>query len=130
MDANNNHLLVTEPDRVNDQGFRILLVDFEPQMIEMLISTLQGCSTDLIIYVYSDSDANPQWLLDTARESDIILVDANRTTQNDIFKGCILPLKTAWFVGRSDLTKFWPRHTNDALGTVLASIQKYTTQEE
>lgn len=130
MDANNNHLLVTEPDRVHDRGFRILLVDFEPQMVEMLISTLYGCTTDLIIYVYNEKDANPQWLVDTAKESNIVLVDTNRTTQNDVFKGCILPMKTAWFVGRSDLNKFWPRHTEDALGTILASIQQHTVQEE
>lgn len=130
MAVNNNHLLVTEPDRVYDQGFRILLVDFEPQMIEMLVSTLQGCATDLIIYVYNDSDTNPRWMLDTAKESDIVLVDVNRTTQNDVFKGCVLPMKTAWFIGRSDLAEMWPRHTTDALGTILSAIQQYIEQEE
>jgi len=127
---NNNHLLVTEPDRVRDRAFCVLLIDFEPQMVETMVTPLQGCKTDLTIYVYNEQDNNARWLLDVANEADLILIDTYKTTKNDVFKGYLLPLKTTWFVGRPDLGEFWPRYTTDALGTILVNIQKHIDQEE
>lgn len=130
MANNNNHILVTEPDRVHDHAFRLVLVDFEYQLLEAVISPLQGCKTDIIVYAYDQSSYNPQWLIDVANESDLVIIDANITSHNDVFKGYLMPMKKTWYIGRRDLEKLWPRHTNDALGTILTHIQQYINNTE
>lgn len=125
---NDNHVLVTPPDRYYSEAFNILLVDFDWGLTEAIINPLRSANVTLAIHAYISSDSDPAWLIDVASSSDIVLMDLSKTTNNDIVKGHIISKENVWYTGRPDLEKFWPRYTNDPLSLLIFEISKYQTK--
>lgn len=126
--TNDNHVLVTPPDRYYSEAFNILLVDFDWGLTEAIINPLRSANATLAIHAYIPSDSNPAWLIDVASNSDIVLMDLSKTTNNDIIKGHIISKENVWYTGRSDLENFWPRYTNDPLSLLIFEISKYQSK--
>jgi len=123
-DTVNNHVIVTPPDRVWDNTFNILLVDFDWGLAENIINPLRGSQLNLAIHIFTPHDNETQWLLDVTSHSHITILNLNDSTNNDILKGHLISKHNVWYTGRPDLSKLWTRHTRDPLATLLIEIEK------
>jgi hypothetical protein len=124
------HVIVTPPDRVWDDTFDILLVDFDWGLAETIINPLRSSKLDLAIHLYTPQDNDPQWLLNVAANSRIVILDLNQSTNNDVIKGHLISKHNVWYTGRSDLSNIWLRHTKDPLATLLVEIEKTQHSQE
>lgn len=126
----NEHLIVTAPDRVWDNTFNILLIDFEWGLVETIINPIRSSKLDLAIHIYTPQDNDPLWLFNVASSSHVVVMDLNQSTNNDVLKGHLISKHNVWYTGRSDLSKIWSRHTNDPLATLLIEIEKEQQPQE
>lgn len=125
MKTLDDHVLVTPPDRYWSESCSILLIDFEWGLAESIINPLRSSAVDLAIHIYTPHDTDSQWLMDVANSSDIVLMDLNQSTNNDIIKGYLISKRNVWYTGRRDLNNIWPRYTEDPLTTLLIEIEQY-----
>lgn len=124
------HVIVTPPDRVWNDTFDILLIDFDWGLAETIINPLRSSKLDLAIHLYTPQDNDPQWLLNVAANSRIVILDLNQSTNNDVIKGHLISKHNVWYTGRSDLSNIWLRHTKDPLATLLVEIEKTQHSQE
>lgn len=125
MTNEKEHVLITPPDRYWSDAYNILLIDFEWGLAETIINPLRSSSVNLAIHVYMPQDNNIEWLYNVANTCDVVLMDLNQTTNNDIVKGQLISKHTVWYTGRKDLSALWPRYTEDPLTTLLIEIEKH-----
>ena len=123
--VNNEHVLVTPPDRYWSDAYNILLIDFEWGLAENIINPLRSSKLDLAIHIYTPQDNNPEWLMNVANSCNTVLMDLNQTTNNDIIKGQLISKHTVWYTGRQDLKNIWSGYTEDPLTVLLVEIEKY-----
>lgn len=128
METANNHVIVTAPDRYWSDSYRILLVDFDWGLVENIVNPLRSYNGTLAIHIYNSFESDCGWLLDVAAHCDLILMDLNQITNNDVLKGQLISKHNTWYTGRRDLEKFWPRYTDDPLATIM--IKLHQTKEE
>lgn len=124
MSNDRQHVVVTPPDRYWSDAFRIMMVDFDWGIVESIIQPLRGSPVDLAIYLYNSSDNDAYWLFDNSAHCDLVLIDVNKPTNNDLLKGVLISKPNCWYVGRKDLEKFWPRHTDDPLGRIMSELDR------
>lgn len=124
-----DHLIITSPDRYYSEAFKILLVDFEWGLIESIINPLRSSDTKLAIHVYTPHDTDNKWLLDVAEASNIVLMDLNSTTNNDVIKGYLISKHNVWYTGRKYLKEIWTQHTDDPLSLLLVKINQHENEE-
>ena len=127
--TSNDHLLITSPDRYYSDAFKILLLDFEWGLAESIINPLRSSDTKLAIHVCTPQDTNSKWLLDVAASCNVVILDLNNTTNNDIIKGHLISKHNVWYTGRTDLREIWTQHTEDPLSLLLVKINQYTNEE-
>lgn len=74
--------LVTAPDDVLEDGFRVLLVDLTTEQNDMISSVMSQITfiNKTIFYVWKMSEP-VSWLLDKKHKSDIIVFNANSNNQ-------------------------------------------------
>ena len=125
MKTSDEHVLITPPDRYWSDAFNILLVDFEWGLVENIINPLRSSTVSLAVHIYMPQDNDPVWLYNVANACNIVLMDLNQVTNNDIIKGQIISKNTVWYTGRKDLSGLWPRYTEDPLTTLLIEIERY-----
>lgn len=126
-----NHILITPPDQIWNDNFSIFLIDFSWDQVGSIIDPLRGSPLDLNVYVYTTEFNDPVWLMNVANASDLILINTETVTKNDIFKGRLLNLsKKVYYTGRPDVEKLWTNTTSDPLGLILQQIQLYTKPKE
>lgn len=127
--TSDDHLIITSPDRYYSDSFKILLVDFEWGLAESIINPLRTSSTKLAIHVYTPHDTDNKWLLDVSATCNIVLMDLNNTTNNDVIKGYLISKHNVWYTGRKDLKNIWAQHTDDPLSLLLLKINQYENEE-
>ena len=125
MKTSDEHVLITPPDRYWSDAYNILLIDFEWGLAETIINPLRSSSVNLAVHVYMPQDNDIEWLYNVANACDVVLMDLNQTTNNDIVKGQLISKNTVWYTGRKDLARLWPRYTEDPLTTLLIEIEKH-----
>lgn len=78
----NKVILVTPPDDVLYDGFRILLVSLDQTQTQMLSSALYAIEDlpSTIVYIYNPGD-DTDWLFDKKLKSNIIIFDADSADQ-------------------------------------------------
>lgn len=106
------------------------MIDFDWGLVEHIVNPLRASTTNLAIHLYTPQDTNVKWLLDVAASSNIIIMNLNQTTNNDILKGYLISKHNVWYTGRKDLEQLWPRHTNDPLSTLLVELDRYQTNQK
>lgn len=122
---NNEHVLVTPPDRYWSDAYNILLIDFEWGLAENIINPLRSSIADLAIHIYTPQDNNTEWVLNVANACDTVLMDLNQTTNNDLIKGQLISKHNVWYTGRRDLQNLWSGYTEDPLTVLLIEIEKH-----
>ena len=122
METASNHVVVTPPDRYWSDSYKILLVDFDWGMVEQIVEPLRSYTGTLAFYVYNGFESDSAWLLDVAAQSDIVVMDLNHITKDDILKGQLISKEHVWYTGRRDLEKLWPRYTSDPLAIIMIKL--------
>jgi|SaaInl74LU_5_DNA_1037368.scaffolds.fasta_scaffold00353_13 hypothetical protein len=121
----NEHVMITPPDKYWSDSFKILLVDFDWGLSESIINPLASSPIKLAIHVYRNEDRDYEWLLDTANNADIVIINLTDTTETDIIKGSLISKEHVWYVGRTELNTIWTRHIDDPLLKLLVAIEQH-----
>jgi hypothetical protein len=75
-------ILVTDPDDIHENGFRLLLVDLSIEQSDIVSKVLTTLNTDTTIIVYNYSLLDKiEWLLDKMRKCDKIIFNADSADQ-------------------------------------------------
>jgi len=91
-------LVVTTPDDVMIDGFRLLLVDLDADQTKTISDSLLKISSDtsVITYMWGSND-DSYWLLDNKVKSDLIIFNAN--SQNELIVGYMAAQKNSHYFG-------------------------------
>jgi hypothetical protein len=125
-----DHVIVTAPDRFFQDAIVILLVDWPADLIDQAISSIKGSNVRLAIHVFDFNDHDFNWLIDVANQADVISLNLNNINHIDIFKGYLIPKSNAFYFGRLGINKFFTNFTNDPIGTLLVKIGNKISQME
>jgi len=94
----NQIIIVTNPDEVLADGFRILTMDLssaQSLMVSTALSQLKSTSL-IVIYVWNTGD-DVDWLLDKKQKSSMILFNADST--NDLIVGYLAAQPSSYYYG-------------------------------
>lgn len=125
-----DHLIITEPDRYFNEALVILLIDWNPHLLDQLSMAVQGSKHKLAIHLFGDNDGNFQWLLDVANQADIIGINFDTVKHSDVIKGILLQRSKSFYFGRSDLRKIYTNYADDPVGKLLVLIGDKLSQTE
>ena len=91
-------LVVTTPDDVIIDGFRLLLVDLDADQTKTISDSLLRISSDtsVITYMWGSND-DSYWLLDKKAKSDLIIFNAN--SRNELIVGYMAAQKNSHYFG-------------------------------
>jgi hypothetical protein len=91
-------LVVTTPDDVMIDGFRLLLVDLDADQTKTISDSLLKILSDtsVITYMWGSND-DSYWLLDKKAKSDLIIFNAN--SQNELIVGYMAAQKNSHYFG-------------------------------
>ena len=117
-----DHLIITEPDRYYNQAIYVLLIDWPPFLLDQALQAVKSCNEQLAIHIFNSNDTNYQWLMDVAYQAQIIAINFDSTLHNDVFKGIFVQRNNSYYFGRPDLIKIFPNHTDDPVGKLLVLI--------
>lgn len=118
----NDHLVITEPDRYHNDALVILLVDWSPFLLDQALQAIKGSKEKLAIHIFNDNDTNYRWLLDVANQADVIGINFDSIKNNDVFKGMLMKMGKSFYFGRPDLNSIFPNHSEDPIGKLLVLI--------
>jgi hypothetical protein len=91
-------LVVTTPDDVVLDGFRLLLVDLDADQTKTVSDSLLKISSDTTVVTYMwGSNDDSYWLLDKKAKSDLIIFNAN--SQNELIVGYMAAQKNSHYFG-------------------------------
>lgn len=91
-------LLVTSPDDILDDGYRLLIVDLDRDQTQFISSVLNQLEikNTIIVYVWKFGDAI-EWLIDKKHKSNYIIFNAN--SQNQTLVGYLSAQKNSSYLG-------------------------------
>jgi len=117
-----DHLVITPPDRYHGEGPKILWVDWQFDQIEHCLNMLRGSPIRLIFYTYGPNDSDAKWLLDTAYQADIILMNMDASSGASVLKGHMISWDKTFYFGRKDLQDIFPGYIDDHVGKMLVWV--------
>jgi hypothetical protein len=91
-------ILVTDPDDVQVDGLRLLLVDLnvdQNQIVSDALARSEGFGS-IVSYIWRSGDS-VDWLLDKKHKSDLIIFNAD--SENDIIIGYMAAQKYSYYFG-------------------------------
>lgn len=73
--------VVTQPDQIYNDSFKILLIYPNTQVKNLLNEYLKTLEKDVSIYLYEEQfdNHNPEWLMTTINKSDFVYYDMDNT---------------------------------------------------
>ncbi len=128
--TNNDHVIVTAPDRFYQDALVILLIDWSADLVNQAINALHGSHVRLAIHIFDFNDHNYNWLLDVANQADIISIDLNNINHIDIIKGTLISKSKTFYFGRIDINKLFSNFTQDPIGELLVKLGNRISQME
>lgn len=90
-------LLVTEPDDVKTDGFRILLVDLTIDQSQLISDALGQINTFNEIIIYSAQSSGIDWVLDKKSKSKLIMFNAD--SDNHLLVGYLAAQPNSYYFG-------------------------------
>lgn len=126
----NEHVVVTAPDRYFQEAITILLVDWPADLVDQALHALQGFKKRIAIHIFDYNDSHFNWLIDVANQADVIAINLNTINQIDIIKGYIIAKPNAFYFGRLGFNKIFSNHTDDPVGQLMAKIGIKMSQTE
>lgn len=127
---NNDHVIVTAPDRFYQDAIVILLIDWSPDLVNQAVNALQGSQARLAIHIFDFNDYNYNWLIDVANQADIIAIDLNNINHIDLIKGYLISKSKTFYFGRMDVNKLFSNFTQDPIGELLIKLGNRISQME
>lgn len=117
----NKILLITSPDDVLQDGFRLLLVGLTKPQTELVSDALQRLEhfSSMVVYLWNSNDDVP-WLLDKKQKSDLIIFNAEHENQEIV--GYMTAQPNSYFIGilkTLDIIKNQVIHDSDQCFTIL-----------
>lgn len=91
--------VVTSPDDIQIDAFRILLVDLSHPQADLLSKTLlslKESNSEIVTYFWKNGE-DFSWLLDKKHKSDVIIFNAD--SENDILVGYMAAQKNSHYFG-------------------------------
>ena len=108
----NKITIVTSPDDVLVDGFRILTFDLTQEQSSIISNVLKDSNLpDTIVYVYNIMDKNIKWLIDKKFKSSIIYFNAQSQDQTTV--GYLAAQRNAYYFG--DLRELSCVNTNQVI---------------
>jgi hypothetical protein len=76
-----NIIVVTPPDDIHHDGFRLLLVDLIPDQFQIVSDSLLNLKSlpNVVVYSWNSNDLD-EWLLQKKKKSDLIIFNANSSS--------------------------------------------------
>lgn len=76
-----NIIVVTPPDDIHHDGFRLLLVDLSPDQFQIVSDSLLNLKSlpNVVVYSWNSNDLD-EWLLQKKKKSDLIIFNANSSS--------------------------------------------------
>jgi hypothetical protein len=73
-----NIIVVTPPDDIHHDGFRLLLVDLSPDQFQIVSDSLLNLKSlpNVVVYSWNSNDLD-EWLLQKKKKSDLIIFNAS-----------------------------------------------------
>lgn len=127
---NNEHVIVTPPDRFYQDAVVILLVDWPADLIDQAFSALKASKNRLAIHIFDYNDHNYTWLLDVANQADIVAININNINHIDLLKGQLISKNKSFYFGRLDMNKIFTNYTDDPIGKLLVAVGENISQME
>jgi hypothetical protein len=90
-------ILVTQPDDIQEDGLRILLVDLTSEQSQVLSDALRMVQSSVSIIIYSAQLSSIDWILDKKNKSKIIIFNAD--SDNDMLVGYLSAQPNSHFFG-------------------------------
>lgn len=90
-------ILVTPPDDILLDGFRLLLVDLDQNQTQMVSDAFNKLKSipNTVMYLWNDN--NTDWLLDKKDKSDVIIFNAD--SQKDVIIGYMAAQMNSYYFG-------------------------------
>lgn len=129
-DLNNEHVIVTVPDRFYQDAIVILLIDWSADLVNQAINALQGSNYRLAIHIFDYNDNNYNWLIDVANQADIVAINLNNINHIDLVKGFLISKTKTFYFGRMDINKLFSNFTQDPIGELLIKLGNRISQME
>jgi hypothetical protein len=128
---NDEHVIVTAPDRFFQDSIVLLLVDWPADLIDQALTSIKGSQVRIAIHIFDYNDSDYTWLIDVANQADIIAINLNSINHIDLIKGYLISKSKSYYFGRLGINKIFPNFTNDPIGELLVKIgQKISQMEE
>lgn len=127
---NNEHVIVTAPDRFYQDAIVILLVDWPADLVNQAINAVQSSTHRLAIHIFDYNDNNYSWLLDVSNQADIIAIDLDKINHIDLIKGMLISKSKTFYFGRLDINKIFSNFTLDPIGELLVKLGNIISQME
>ena len=129
--TNDEHVIVTAPDRFFQDSIVVLLVDWPADLIDQALSSIKGSQTRIAIHIFDYNDSDYNWLIDVANQADVIAINLNSINHIDLIKGHLISKSKSYYFGRLGINKIFSNFTNDPIGELLVKIgQKISQMEE
>lgn len=128
--TNNEHVVVTPPDRFFQDSITVLLVDWPADLVDQALSAIRGSNVRVAIHIFDYNDSNYLWAIDVANQSDIVAINANSINHIDIIKGYLISKSNSFYFGRLGMNKLFSNFTEDPIGQLLIKIGTIISQME
>lgn len=93
----NKIILVTQPDDIQVDAYRILLVGLDPLQSKVVSDALLNIKHDGNVVLYNWDNGPAEWFLDKKHKSDLIIFNADNT--NELIVGYLAAHKNAHYFG-------------------------------
>lgn len=90
-------VLVTEPDDIVVDGFRILLVDLTNEQSQIISDAINKLNFTSNVIIYVANISSVEWLIDKKHKSKIIIFNADST--NELLTGYLAAQPNAYYIG-------------------------------
>ena len=128
--TDNDHIVVTEPDRYFQDAVVVLLVDWPPDLLNQAMQAVKGFPKKIAIHIFNYNDYNYNWLIDVANQSNLIAINLEPINHIDLFKGYIIGKSNTFYFGRLGTNKIFTNFTNDPIGHLLVKLGEQISQME
>ena len=128
--TNNEHVVVTPPDRFFQDSIVVLLMDWPADLVDQALSAIRGSTSRIAIHIFDFNDSNYLWAIDVANQADIVAINANNVNHIDIIKGHLISKPNAFYFGRLGMNNLFSNFTEDPIGQLLIKIGTKISQME
>lgn len=119
-----DHKIITAPDLDPTNCFKIMLVDFDWEMIESFSQIVQRVPESVTVYIYGENESDHRWAIHAAQTSNAILINLDHKGKIEFLKGHLLSMDHAEAFGSNDQAIFARNNTFDLAEWLTREISR------